>query len=91
MSKYLLISMTVCMSGCFPSVAQVETECAVKYNPQTSEHLYTWCVDTRIEDIQTRRAAVARGFQQAGAAFQQNNSVNCVSNCNYGTCYTTCR
>ena len=87
MKKSILL---IVLSGCFPSIAQVEEMCAEKFDPNTNATLYTNCVDVRVGDIQMRRQGMANAFQHMGDGFKRNTT-NCETTCNFGTCYTSCR
>jgi PBP1b-binding outer membrane lipoprotein LpoB len=77
-----LVIAALFLSGCFPSVRTVQRECAQDYNPNTNPDLYMHCVDTRMNDINTRRHIMADGFRNAGASMQnsmQNRQVHCTT------------
>lgn len=83
------LSVILTLTGCFPSVHEIQASCAQTFNPETKRELYMHCVDTQTNDVQRRREAVAEGFRRMGES-NRTRKVNCTTRCSYGTCYTTC-
>jgi hypothetical protein len=88
--KKILIAITLTLTGCFPSMHQIEARCMRQFDPDTKPELYMNCVNSNAADVAARRNAFSQSMQNVSNSFK-NNTTNCTTTCNYGTCNTTCR
>jgi hypothetical protein len=89
----MMICLILSVSACVPTYASIRSGCEQQYVYGTPRYLD--CVADGQADAERKREALrafGQGLQQAGQSMQQSNhQVNCVTTCNFGTCYTTCR
>lgn len=87
----MLIAVIVLLTGCIPSLQEIQTSCAQQY-PSNNDR-YEQCVQLGVADTEIKAArtrAVGAGLQQAGQQMQQRQ-IRCTTTCYIGSCYTTCQ